>query len=283
VTTAVCVAWDAVTTVVNAVIEVLESVLTWLLSGLAFLVDLIFSIPILGRVLKWIWNIVLTIVWGLVGIVDAILGAIGILPEKKLRVCVIMLRDERGRPVGTRATVVARLQEAIDIFRQEANVRIIPSGPFEFDSGFADAERATEAWIHTNATSSGAAMLDPGCNVEGAGHDLWLPGSGFELLASTACFYGNFRRLIGYGAPVVIVVVRDVDGGSTLGCALGPLTDYLVVEGSNPICIAHELGHSCNLWHIDESGNLMNPSCGNRSLHWWQVAILRNSRHVTYF
>jgi hypothetical protein len=29
----------------------------------------------------------------------------------------------------------------------------------------------------------------------------------------------------------VIFVVRDVDGGATLGCALGPLTDYLVVEG----------------------------------------------------
>jgi hypothetical protein len=57
----------------------------------------------------------------------------------------------------------------------------------------------------------------------------------------------------------------------------------VVAEAGNPICIAHELGHSCNLWHVDIDDNLMNPSCGRKKLKWWQVSIMRSSRHVTYF
>jgi hypothetical protein len=177
VTTAFCVAWDVVTTVVNAVIEVIESVLTWVLSGLAFLIELIFSIPILGRVLKWNWNIVLTIVWGLVGLVDAVLGIIGIRPEKKLRVCIVMLRDERGRPVGDRATVVARLQDAIGILREAANVRIALRTVRVRVRLRGRRARDGELGPHERHVQR-AAMLDPGCNVEGAGEDLWLPGSG---------------------------------------------------------------------------------------------------------
>src|SRR5919108_1440793 len=56
VTTAVCVAWDAVTTVVGAVVETVDSILSWVGSAAAFLVELVFAIPYVGRLLKWIWN-----------------------------------------------------------------------------------------------------------------------------------------------------------------------------------------------------------------------------------
>ena len=282
ITQAVCVLWDFAVTVVAAIIETLESILGWVLSFLALIVELILSIPIIGRLIKWIWNVVLTIVWGVAGVIDFVLSVVGVRPEKKLRVCTVMLCDERGTPVGAKADVVTHLQNSIDIYRDEANVRVIRSAPFQYDSGFADKEQAGEDWVCVYDRPSPKNILNVGCDSPAASEDLGTPGAQFEILASTqCCFYSNFRRLIGYGAPVVVFVVRDVKG--KLGCSLGPLTDYVTVEGGNPICIPHELGHACNLWHVDISDNLMNHDCGRRKLKWWQVAILRNSRHVTYF
>jgi hypothetical protein len=285
VTTAVCLLWDVVTTVVNAVLETVESILGWLLSALAFVVDLIFSIPFVGRVLRWIWNVVLAIVWGLVGLGDAVLGLIGIRPEKKLRICVLVLRDEKG-PVAQTADVVRELQTAVDIYHDQANVRLMPSAPFQYDSGFAPARTVTNDWVTVMPDPASAGMLDVDCNEAAFGEDVSTKGSEIELTSSSRCFYGNFRRLTGYGAPVVVLIVRSVKdppGSSRLGCSLGPLSDYVTIEGSNPLCIAHELGHSCNLWHVDEAANLMNPMCGRRQLDWWQVLIVRDSRHVSYF
>jgi hypothetical protein len=277
---------DAVTTVVNAVVETVESLAGWIASALAFLVELIFTIPILGRILKWIWNFILTVVWSIVGLGDLFLALIGILPEKKLRICVIILRDEMGRLIDTRANLIPQVQNAIDIFRREANVRIIPSAPFQYDSGFVGSERATEAWIHTDRRGRNEpTVLDVACGPAAAGEDLLAAGGQFELKASTICFYSNARRVVGYGAPVIVFIVRSVGGTDESGCSLGPLTDYVTVEAngsSDSNVLGHELGHACNLWHINDRNNLMNPDRAADRLERWQVAILRNSRHVTY-
>lgn len=282
--------WDAITTVVNAVIEVLESIFGWVLSAISYIVELLFAIPIIGRLIRWLWNIILTVVWFIVGFLDFLLSLIGIRPEKKLRVCTIILRDEMGNPTTTVGQVITALQNAINIYASEANVRIIPSRPFEFDSGFASRETATASWVHIKPNPSDKDILDVSCDLGAAREDLGVPGTKFELLANSLCFYGNFRRLIGYGAPVVIFIVRsvsrpgDVGPNSTLGCSLGPLTDYVTIEGSNPICIAHELGHACNLRHRGGGNNLMNPNtCMGTQLRRGQIATLRASRHVTYF
>ena len=282
ITTAVCLVWDTITTVVGAIIETLESILGWVLSAIAFFVDLIFSIPYIGRLIRWIWDVIVEIVWIIAGIWDTVLGVIGVRPEKKLRVCVVMLNDERGRELADRATIVPALQAADDIYREEANVRIIPSGPFNYTSGFAGASQPSADWIvGTGRGPSGSGVLDVECDTPALGEDLSATGSNFEILAATSCFYGNWRRVVGYGAPIVVFLVRDVKG--KLGCSIGPLSDYVVAEAGNPICIAHEIGHSCDLWHVDISDNLMNPACGQRKLKWWQITILRSSRHVTYF
>lgn len=283
ITTVVCLVWDVVTTIVNAILETLESILGWVLSGLAVIVELVFAIPILGRALKWVWNVVLTVVWGFVGLVDAVFGLIGIRPEKKLRLCTVILRDEKGVPVAQPADVVPHLQAAIDIFREEANVRVIPSKPFQYDSGFADDETATEDWIHVASGNAPAELLDVDCGAGAAGEDLWLTGSYAELLSITDCFYGKWRRVVGYGAPIIVIVTRSVGGRNRLGCSLGPLSDYVTIEGGNPICLAHEVGHACSLWHVDGANNLMNSACGRTELDWWQVLLVRDSRHVSYF
>jgi hypothetical protein len=228
-----------------------------------------------------VWNIALTAVWGIVGL-DAIPGLIGIRPEKKLRLCVVILRDEKGVAVAKKSDVLPHLQSAIDTYREEANIRVIPSKPFQYDSPFGDDETATEDWIHVPEGRSTGELLDVDCGGGALGKDLGLTGSQAEFLSITDCFYGKWRRVLGYGAPIIVIVVRDVAG--RLGCSLGPLSDYVTIEGGNPpICLAHEVGHACNLWHVDGRTNLMNKKCGGTKLKWWQVLLVRDSRHVTYF
>jgi len=84
--------------------------------------------------------------------------------------------------------------------------------------------------------------------------------------------------------------------GTYDGCSLGPLTDYVLVEftgaatdtaagqpANSSSILPHEMGHACNLWHVSPS-NLMQPDNPRATnLSWWQIALIRASRHVTYF
>jgi hypothetical protein len=305
ITTIVCVVWDGVTTVVNAIVVTLESIVGWVLDAIGFVVELIFAIPFLGRLLEWIWNFVLTIVWGLVSLIDAVLGALGIRPEKKLRICTVILPDEDGTPIAPTSYVVDLLQAAVDTWRREANVRLIPLQPFNYDSGFAGAEQVSDDWVQVLSGSSDNDVLDLPCGLDGAGRDLGVTGSKLKLLAGTRCFFGSFRRILGYGAPVTCFVIRslpDEDDPTcgAFGCALW-ITDYITVRVQpcrtspdvNRRVVAHELGHACNLWHLDASSNSDNlmgvpwdpaePELFQTQLAWWQVVLARSSKHVTYF
>lgn len=275
--------WDVITTAINAIIETAESIVGWVLSLFSGFVILLFLIPVVGRLVKWIWNILLTALWFVVGILDFLVCLAGVKPEKKLRVSALILKDTSG-PVANRSSVVTQLQHAVDVFASQANVRVIRSWPLQYDSGLAGNETANDGWVTEMPEPSGDSILNVGCNLVAAGEDLWIAGVKFELLAAIRMVYGNFRRLIGYGAPVPIFVVKDSGPPSTIGCSLGPLADYVTVEGGNPVCIAHELGHACNLWHVNDSNNLMYiGSCNGQRLSRFQIAMLRASRHVTYF
>jgi len=125
-------------------------------------------------------------------------------------------------------------------------------------------------------------MLDVHCDRIAVWEDLWATGARFHLLGLRLHLRAGLRRLLGYGAPVLVIVVRSIAQHD--GCSLGPLTDYITLAANVPICLAHELGHACNLLHRpDESDNLMHPICGKTELTPWQIALLRASRHVTYF
>lgn len=299
-TTAICVAWDLVTTAINAGLVTLESILGWLLSAVAFVIELFEMVPVLGALLRWVINVTTSVLWAVVSAVDAVLGLVGVRPEKILRVCTVILLDEEGRPVATVAYARALLQLAADIYKRDANVRLVPLRPFKYSTGFADAEQVTDDWIQVDGRSNPSDILDVPCSASGVLADAGLTGSRFQAKSSTLCFYGAWRRILGYGAPVTCFIIRSVPGSS--GCGLW-ITDYVTMQGGaipprNPRVLAHELGHACNLWHLcvnDDATNLMAteracsggsstvPNYNNPRLSNWQVLLVRASKHVTYF
>lgn len=293
ITKAICVAWDVLTTVFGAIVETLLSALGWLLNGIAFVIEMIFSIPVIGRFFKWVWNVVVSLFTQFLGLIDAAACALGICPEKKLRVCTIIMSDPNGNAFAEKSEIVAELQNTINIYRTEANVRVIPTDSFYYTSALSGAEVATEDWVQVYNNGRATGPIDVNCQGGAFSEDLGIVGAGFEVIACTKCFSSNFRRVLGYGAPVVAFYVRTIAGSD--GCSLGPLSDYITIEGRDRLtagsilsdALPHELGHACNLWHISDSDNLMNPSAEYKvtgiHLKKWQVVILRNSRHVTYF
>ncbi len=303
ITTAVCVLWDIVTTIVNAILVTLESILGWVLSAIAFVIELIQAIPILGTLIRWVLNAVTFVVWTILSLGDALLGLIGIRPEKILRVCTVILRDERGSAVASDEFARQILQLAADVYKRDANIRIVPLGPFRYATGFAPAGTVDSSWFSVNDGPSDADVLDVPCNAGGAAADWGLTGSKFQLLASVRCFFGAWRRVTGYGAPVSCFIIRSVPGA--LGCALW-ITDYATIVGeqtpvggtpTSPRVLGHEVGHAGNLWHVcsdDDLRNLMGtsgacspagaePDRANPRMSNWQVLLVRASKHATYF
>jgi hypothetical protein len=255
----VCVAWTTIVTAVCIVWTVVEVLLT----PIAFVIELILSIPIIGRLIDEILNLVQEIVWRVVGLIDAIAGAVGFRPLKKLRYCIIILKDENGVDVSDQATLQPFIDEARRVFRDEANIHLILDG------------------IHSVDGPSPTYALDVGCNAAAWGEDLTLAGSYFNLTAAWHCPLGDTSRITGLRQQLVVFCVRQIPG-STAGCALGPLDDYLTIEGASPLCLAHEMGHKVGLWHCCDSTNLANGTCGGTQLDWWQIVIARDSKFVTY-
>lgn len=293
---------DVVTTVVNAVIVTLESTLGWILSAIGFLVELVLAIPVVGTLIRWVLNAVTHVVGIIASLGDALLGLIGIRPEKKLRVCTVILRDERGQPVASLEFARAMLQLAADVYKRDANVRLVPLRPFKYTSGFGGAESVDDSWIVVDGESSDSTALDIPCGADGAGSDWLGTGSSLQFKSSTLCLFGSWRRVVGYGAPVTCFFIRDVTGND-IGCALW-ITDYATVEGGNvlpppsPRTLGHEVGHACNLGHRcvdDDNRNMMatlaecdpdsttNPDRADPRMDTAQVLLVRMSKHVTYF
>ncbi len=297
ITTAVCLVWDVVTTIINAILVTIESIFGWVLSAIAFIIELLEMIPILGTLIRWIINGITLIVNVVLGLGDAFLGLIGIRPEKKLRICTVILKDEKGVAVATVEQVIPMLQLAADVYKRDANVRLIPSQPFKYDSGFSDADVVHAGWITIDGSNSDADTLDAPCN---AGSDWLLGGTKFQFKSSTLCFFGSWRRVLGYGAPLTCFIIREVSGDG-IGCSLF-ITDYVTVDqeavATSPRTIGHEAGHACMLWHTcvdDNVNNIMattgacdpasttEPDRFNPMMEDWQVLLVRSSKHVTYF
>jgi len=255
------VVWVTVT-IIKWITRVVCEVVSVVIDALAYIVGLVFSIPIIGRLIRQLWDIIIEALWRVASVPGLVLDAIGLDFRKRLRICIIILSDDSG-PRATSVSLDPAIQSATNIFGNEANVDLIVDD------------------IHTVQVPAPRINLDVGCNAEAYWEDLSIEGSYFEFTANQICFDGAGRRLVGFAAPVIVFVVRSVSGAA--GCSLGLFSDYVTVEGPTGACLAHEIGHACSLWHVDGATNLMNPTCGRTQLAGWQRAIVRSSRHVTYF
>lgn len=254
-----------------------------LLNAPAVLAETVFSIPVVGRALKWVWSIILTLVGLVFGVFDSLLWLMGLRWEKKLRVGVIILRDKTGQPLMKPEDVYAGLNQAIKTLHATAKVRLLPLWEsWNVPTRGEDLPVADQGWVRTNSESSRDNVLAVGCNALAFRQDLLTTGSEFEFLSASLNFRGNFRRVTGLGAPLMVFIV-DSMGDGKLGCSIGPLSDYVTIVKKKAVCICHELGHACNLLHVEDTNNLMHGTgCKNDKLEWWQILLLRASRHVSY-
>ncbi len=296
-TTFVCLVWDVVTTIVNAVLVTIESVLSPILNAIASLIQFLFAIPIVGRFLSWLWNIATAVVSAVVGAVDAVGGLIGIRPEKRLVLLVLNQLDEQRQPIATDADLMASISRMIQVYRDEANIRVLPVRLFNYRTPFSDAQSASQDYVVTISQTGTPHRLDVSCGGANAASDLGFEGADFQNILTLSGFWTNWRRLIGYGAPVCAFSVRSFSGTSD-GCSNGPLDDFVLVNFSGAAAdvglaanavigkssiLSHESGHACNLWHVDPSNLMQGSDPRATSLSTFQVVMLRASRHVTYF
>jgi hypothetical protein len=233
-------------------------------NGLAVLFGLLFSIPYLGRITALVWRGVIDIFWRLISLPDVILGMFGLYPQKKLRIAVISLIGDDKEQIVKEDKLKETIQDTIETYLEAANVRVI-----------VDKVKMMES-------PAPPGSLNPGCGSGALLDDIGTAGMYYEHTINKECFDSAFQRYSGYAAPIIVYVVKEVKGGD-IGCSLGPFTDYVTIEGRKPQCIAHEVAHACGLLHVNDGENLAAHICGGRKLAWWQKAIVRSSRHVTYF
>lgn len=191
-----------------------------------------------------------------------------------LRVGVVVLSDEQGRPVTTADRVRSSLERADEVFRAHAGIAV----------------RVTGVTVDPEPAPTDA--LDPPANRR-----LLLA----DVLGRTAAYRrhadppGPVGRAVSLGAPITVVVVRDI-AGRTTGCSLGMTADWVIVQASlfdpgqahgyDDTVLAHELGHALNLPHHRDRANLMFPVSSppadlrGTALTAWQAAVLRANRHV---
>jgi len=216
-----------------------------------------------------VWNVIKEVVNRLIKLPELALTLAGFRFGKKMKLRIVVLRDERGLPLISDDEARPAFEEARRIFARMAGVDVQPA----------------EWRVVTAPHAAPKAALDVHC-TDGAARGAWrddvgLAGAFFrDLMAKTTA-----GTLTGYGAPVTVFVVRSISTHN--GCSLGVAADYVTIEAgavkSTRRLLAHEVGHACGLWHTSRPNNLMIPKGPGEELTRWQAAVLRSSRHVTYF
>jgi Repeat of unknown function (DUF5648) len=246
------------------------------LGGAASIVGWGETLPIVGRFISGGRNVATAVVDGLASIPEIVMGWLGIRPEKRMKLLVVIQRDEQGQPVTTTDRVSKHLAYIIDSFKAEANVVVNAVGD----------TNTSNDYIQVEPDSSAAETLDVRCGMGAFYDNIVTAGPSFDEKMLRDSYISALPRLVGHGSAVIAFAVRKFLDPAKAGCSLGPLTDYVTVDFSRSdiSILAHEVGHACNLSHVDDDDtNLMKPgSPRGRHLSSWQITKVRISRHVTY-
>jgi hypothetical protein len=225
----------------------------------------------------------------LVGLVDLVLTFFGIMIPKRVRIRIVILRDADGcaiiaderLPADKLVDEQKQLDDAIGVIRKC------------FDEQMNTSVRAADGvLVETLPFPAPQNALHVQCGTGAWGDDFQDAGHYFRNNKASG---GPGGAPAGYGAPITVFVVDDVEG--ELGCSLGWLQDYVVVDREGmlrsekapeprPTTPMHEIGHACGLiWHawpdFLHTGNLMKGDVPRGiTLELYQRAIVRNSRHV---
>lgn len=201
----------------------------------------------------------------LFGVFDFFASLFGVLPTKKLRVRIVILRDERGLPVLNESAAQSAFDETARLLGRAARVELVPVG-----------------WrVVTAPHGAPTAALDGRCTDGAWSDDLGAAGAFYRsIMAKTPV-----GTAVGYGAPVTVFIVRSITDKN--GCSLGLLTDYVTVEAKAIVrtrgLIAHEIAHACGLLHSQDKASLLFPTGPGTEMTRFQTAVFRNSRHVTFW
>jgi hypothetical protein len=259
------VTWVVVTVgkwVTRVVCEVANSVL----DTLGFLIELLLSVPIIGGIIRTILNWITEIIWRLVGLLDFLASLAGIRPRKKMYFGVIV---PPITPIASDANIQRQVNAVINFYDTTCNINMIFTGI-----------------CHTNLPPLGR-RLTISCDAGGFFGDWGLTGSYFELASATCKFTDSFRRVIGLGAEIIVIIVQNVTPANTNGCSFASTHNWVVIEAlptDQAFVAAHEIGHACWLPHDGNPANLMAASTPtvNPTLTNLQIALVRWSKHCVY-
>lgn len=223
------------------------------------------------KAVKKVWRVVKAVVRAVVRVVVEIVyrvvnALLFWLPiKKKMRLQILILRDENGNAVVKEAD----LTTAINFAKQTMNDKFDVKLKFYGEPG-----------VQTLSSSAPTAALDVSCDSGALSNEF---GEAGEYYANNLAAWNVIPLHLGF--PITAFIVRNISG--KIGCSLGPMSDYvtLSVKGAfSDSTLSHEIGHCCGLLHRDNKNNLMFPNDGRgNSVTGWQKFVVRNSRHCTFW